>query len=130
MEQNKNNEEYIPLRFSSKNVPKREKTLVEIFQIISKNKKVLFATVGVFLIAALIYSFTATPLYEASATLKKEGNPNDRRFGSGTDISTLLNLQSTDEIETELELIKTFKVASEVVKELDLYINVKEIKWN
>lgn len=130
MEQNKNNEEYIPLRFSSKNVPKREKTLVEIFQIIARNKKILFTTVGVFLIAALIYSFTATPIYEASSTLKKEGNPNDRRLGSGTDISTLLSLQSTDEIETELELIKTFKVASEVAKELDLYVNVKEIKWS
>ncbi|WP_297844270.1 polysaccharide biosynthesis tyrosine autokinase [Ignavibacterium sp.] len=130
MEQNKNNEEYIPLRFSSKNVPKREKTLIEIFQIIARNKKILFATVGVFLVAALIYSFTATPIYETSATLKKEGNPNDRRLGSGTDISTLLSLQSTDEIETELELIKTFKVASEVAKELDLFVNVKEIKWN
>lgn len=130
MEQNKNYEDYIPLRFSSKNVPKREKTLIEIFQIIAKNKKIFFATVGVFLIAALIYSFTATPLFEASATLKKEGNPNDRRLGSGTDITTLLSLQSTDEIETELELIKTFKVASEVAKELDLFVNVKEIKWN
>ena len=130
MEQNKQNEEYIPLRFSSKNVPKREKTLVEIFQIISKNKKLLFGTVGLFLIVALIYSFTATPLYEASATLKKESNPSDRRFSSGTDISTLLSLQSTDEIETELELIKTFKVASEVARELDLYSTIKEIKWN
>ncbi|WP_337872338.1 polysaccharide biosynthesis tyrosine autokinase [Ignavibacterium sp.] len=130
MEQNKHNQEYIPLRFSSKNVPKREKTLIEIFQIIAKNKKILFGTVGLFLIVALIYSFTATPLYEASATLKKESNPSDRRFSSGTDISTLLSLQSTDEIETELELIKTFNVASEVAKELDLYITVKEIKWN
>ncbi len=129
-DQNKNNEEYIPLRFSSKNVPKREKTLIEIFQIIARNKKILIGTVSLFLIVALIYSFTATPLYEASATLKKEGNPNDRRFGSGTDISTLLSLQSTDEIETELELIKTFKVASEVAKELDLYVTVNEIKWN
>ena len=130
MEQNKQNEEYIPLRFSSKNVPKREKTLIEIFQIIAKNKKILFATIGLFLIVALIYSFTATPLYEASATLKKESNPSDRRFSSGTDISTLLSLQSTDEIETELELIKTFNVASEVARELDLYSTVKEIKWN
>lgn len=129
-DQNKNNEEYIPLRFSSKNVPKREKTLIEIFQIIARNKKILIGTVSLFLIVALIYSFTATPLYEASATLKKEGNPNDRRLGSGTDISTLLSLQSTDEIETELELIKTFKVASEVAKELDLYVTVNEIKWN
>lgn len=130
MEQNKNNEEYIPLRFGNKNVPKREKTLIEIFQIIAKNKKILIATVSVFLIGALIYAFTATPLYEASATLKKESNPNDRRFGSGTDISTLLSLQSTDEIETELELIRTFKVAYEVAKELDLFVNIKEIEWN
>ncbi|MCL6493731.1 MAG: polysaccharide biosynthesis tyrosine autokinase [Ignavibacterium sp.] len=130
MEQNKQNEEYVPLRFSSKNVPKREKTLIEIFQIIAKNKKILFGTVGLFLIIALIYSFTATPLYEASATLKKESNPSDRRLSSGTDISTLLSLQSTDEIETELELIKTFKVASEVARELDLYSTINEIKWN
>lgn len=130
MEQNKHNEEYIPLKFGSKNVPKREKTLMEIFQIIAKNKKILIGTVAAFLIAALVYAFTATPIYQTSATLKKETNPNDRRFASGTDITTLLNLQSTDEIETELELIKTFKIAFDVAKELDLFVNIKEIKWN
>ena len=38
-----------------------------------------------------------------TAILKKESNPEDRSFGA-PDISHMLTLQSTDEIETDMQL--------------------------
>lgn len=109
-------------------IPKKEKTLLEIFQLIIKNKHILFASITLLLILALIYSFTATPRYEASVILKKENNPEDRRFGA-PDISTMLSLQSMDIIETELQLVTTYTVMSQVVDELDLYCTIEELNW-
>lgn len=109
-------------------IPKKEKTLLEIFQLIIKNKHILFASITSLLILALIYSFTATPRYEASVILKKENNPEDRRFGA-PDISTMLSLQSMDIIETELQLVTTYTVISQVVDELDLFCKIQELKW-
>lgn len=112
----------------SNEIPKKEKTLLEIFQLILKNKYILFTTVLAFLILALIYSFTATPRYEASVTLKKESNPEDRRFAA-QDISSMLSLQSLDAIETEMQLVTTNTVLSQVVSELNLFCTIQEIKW-
>lgn len=110
-------------------IPKKEKTLLEIFQLIIKNKYILFSTVFIILAIALIYSFTATPKYEATVTLKKESNPEDRRFGA-PDISTMLNLQSTDAIETEMQLVTTNNVIGKVVEQLDLFCTIKELTWD
>ena len=60
---------------------------------------------------ALTYAFTAEPKYEATAVLKKESNPEDRRF-SAPDISQMLTLQSTDQIETDMQLVTTNSVMS------------------
>lgn len=109
-------------------IPRKEKTLLEIFQLILKNKRILFSSVFILLALALIYSFTATPRYEANVTLKKESNPEDRRFGA-PDISTMLTLQSMDVIETEIQLVTTNTVMSKVVDELDLYCTIKELRW-
>ncbi len=113
---------------SNSEIPKKEKTLLEIFQLIIKNKYILFSSVFIMLALALIYSFTATPKYEANVTLKKESNPEDRRFGA-PDISTMLNLQSTDAIETEMQLVTTNNVISKVVDQLDLFCTIKELTW-
>jgi capsular exopolysaccharide synthesis family protein len=113
---------------SNSEIPKKEKTLLEIFQLIIKNKYILFSSVFIMLALALIYSFTATPKYEASVTLKKESNPEDRRFGA-PDISTMLNLQSTDAIETEMQLVTTNTVIGKVVEQLDLFCTIKELTW-
>ncbi len=110
-------------------IPKKEKTLLEIFQLIIKNKYILFSSVLIMLAIALVYIFTATPKYEATVILKKEGNPEDRRFGA-PDISTMLNLQSTDAIETEMQLVTTNNVISKVVDQLDLFCTIKELTWD
>lgn len=110
-------------------IPKKEKTLLEIFQLILKNKYLLVGSIFLFVVGALVYSFSAQPKYEATAILKKESNPeNSRRLGT-QDISTMLSLQSTDEIETEMKLITTHTVMKEVVHELDLFVSFNQIKW-
>ncbi len=114
---------------SNSEIPKKEKTLLEIFQLILKNKYILFSSVLILLALALIYSFTATPKYEASVTLKKESNPEDAKYGA-PDISTMLSLQSTDVIETEMQLISTNTVISKVVDQLDLFCEIKELTWD
>lgn len=109
-------------------VPKKEKTLLEIFQLILKNKYILFAAVFAALALALAYAFLAEPKYEAKAVLKKETNPEDNRFRA-PDISQLLTLQSTDVIETDMQLVTTYSVMSKVVDELDLFASVESVKW-
>lgn len=108
--------------------PKKEKTLLEIFQLIIKNKYILIFSIVVLLIIALTYSFTTTPRYEAGVTLKKESNPEDRRFAA-PDISSMLSLQSLDAIETEMQLVTTNTVISQVVNKLNLFCTVDELKW-
>jgi len=109
-------------------IPKKEKTLLEIFQLLLKNKYILLMSIIAFLILALIYSFTAEAKFESSVTLKKENNPEERRIGA-PDISTMLSLQSLDVIETEIQLVTTNTVISKVVNELDLFCTIKELDW-
>ncbi|MCU0343262.1 MAG: polysaccharide biosynthesis tyrosine autokinase [Ignavibacterium sp.] len=109
-------------------IPKKEKTLLEIFQLIIKNKYILLTSIVVMLAIALTYSFTAEPKYEATAVLKKESNPEDRRLGA-PDISQMLTLQSTDQIETDMQLITTNSVMSSVVDELDLFCTITELEY-
>lgn len=110
-------------------IPKKEKTLLEIFQLIIKNKFLLLGSIFFLVTTAIIYSFNTQPRYESTAILKKESNPeNNRRIGA-QDISTMLSLQSTDEIETEMKLITTHTVINEVVHELDLFVTFNSIRW-
>ena len=109
-------------------LPKKEKTLLEIFRLLIKNKYLIFGSMLFFITVALIYSFTAEPNYEAISVLKKESNPENNRV-SPQDISTMINLQSLDEIETEMKLINTHTVMSKVVTKLGLNVNINQVKW-
>ena len=110
-------------------IPKKEKTLLEVFQLILKNKFLIIGCILIFVIGAILYSFTTKPRYEATVILKKESNPETSKRIGTQDISTMLSLQSTDEIETEMKLITTHSVISEVVDELDLFVKINDIKW-
>src|SRR5690606_7540806 len=109
-------------------VPKKEKTLLELVQIIIKNKFSLILSIVFFLIISLIYSFTAQPKYDAQALLKKERNQETAPI-SGPDITSLINLQSVDEIATDIQLVTTYDVMKNVVEELDLICAIESIKW-
>lgn len=108
--------------------PKREKTLIEILQLIIKNKYTLISIIFVFVSASIIYSFIAKPKYEATVILKKESSPDSRRIGT-QDISEMLSLQSLDQIETEMKLITTNTVISAVVDDLDLNVIINTVSW-
>lgn len=123
-----NENKYEAIGKSKVEITKKEKSLLEIFQLIIKNKYMLLSSIFGVLIIALIYAFTTEPRFEATAVLKKESNPEDRRFGA-QDISTMLSLQSTDQIETDMQLITTYTVIDKVVDELDLFCTIEELKW-
>lgn len=107
---------------------RREKTLLEVVQIILRNKKILILSLIFFVAIALIYSFITQPKYDAVAILKKERTAEEGRIGA-PDLSNLLNLQSLDEIETEIQLVTTHNVLSKVVDDLDLFCFIDKINW-
>jgi capsular exopolysaccharide synthesis family protein len=100
---------------------KKEKSLIEILQIVFRRRYVLISSVIIFLMLAVSYNFVATPVYEAFGLLKKEVASKDKAKG---DFSGIIDLQTLDELETEMELVKTWNVLGNVIEELKLNISV------
>lgn len=111
----------MPNKFSSNR--KNEKSLLEIFHILYRGKWVIIFCVFLFLVLALLYSLLSTPTYESKALLKKEVA--DR--GQRDELYEIVRLQTSDRLETEMELIKTNEVLRRVINNLKLYIELKEI---
>jgi len=104
---------------------KKEKSLLEIIHIIFKRKLVLVFSILVSLILAYLYSQNATPVFESKAMLKKEMA--DRKQAAN-DFYEIVKLQTQDEVDTELELVKTSEVLGGIVNELKLNINLIKIE--
>ena len=104
---------------------KKEKSLLEILHIIFKRKLALVFSVLVSLILAYVYSQTATPIFESKALLKKEMS--DRKQ-TANDFSEIVKLQTEDEVDTELELVKTSVVLGGIVNDLKLNFNLSKIE--
>ncbi len=102
-----------------------EKTLGEILQIINRRKSVLISSILITLILAGVYSFTSKPVYESTVVLKKDKSQDTK---SPTDLMNIVNLQSPDEVETEMELVKTWSVLDKVIKNLNLFVTVNKIE--
>lgn len=102
-----------------------EKTLGEILQIINRRKSILILSVILTLVLTAIYSFTVKPVYESTVVLKKEKGQD---LKSPTDLMNIVSLQTSDEIETEMELVETWNVFSKVINNLNLYLQVDKIK--
>ena len=109
---------------SKKNSKKKEKTLIEILQIVFRRRYVLVISVVATVIIAVLYNVFSTPIYEASGLLKKEVAANDKTKG---DFANIIDLQTRDEIETEMELVDTWNVLSHVVDELKMNIYIKSV---
>jgi capsular exopolysaccharide synthesis family protein len=109
---------------SNQNKKSREKTLLEIIQIIYRKRFILIGSLLITIVMAVLFNMISTPVYKASGLLKKEVASKDRGRGDFTDI---IDLETRDEIETEMELVKTWNVMSSVVDELKLNINIKKI---
>src|SRR5574338_455546 len=102
-----------------------EKTLGEILQIVNKRKSILIASVLITLVLAGVYSFITQPVYESTVVLKKDKGQDPK---SPTDLMNIVNLQSPDEIETEMELVETWSVFSKVIDNLSLFLHVDQIE--
>ena len=103
---------------------KKEKSLIEILQIVFRRRYVLISSVVVFLILAVFYNFLTSPTYEAIGLLKKEVASKDAGKG---EFSNIIDLQTLDELETEMELVKTWNVLGNVIDELKLNVYVKSL---
>ena len=106
------------------NASNREKTLVEIFHIIYKRKWIIILSVSVALTVAYLYSLRSIPLYQSTVILKKEMAAKSSLDGG---LMEIVRMQTQDEVETEMELVRTVEVLSNVVKELNLFIHYDKL---
>jgi capsular exopolysaccharide synthesis family protein len=103
---------------------KEELNLGRVVNILNRRKYVLAAAVVVSLLLAFLYNTFTQPVYQSTAVLKKE---NTEKTKPADQVSEIINLKSADQVETEIELVKTWEVLSKVVEELDLYLTVEKI---
>ncbi len=103
---------------------KGEISLEDIFNIILRRKAILIGAIVLALIVALLYNYFKTPVFEATTLLKKE---QVARNTFSTELSNLLLMQPQEEIETDMELVKTRRVFYKVIDNLHLNIFVKKI---
>ncbi|MCU7491204.1 MAG: polysaccharide biosynthesis tyrosine autokinase [Ignavibacteria bacterium] len=105
---------------------KREEfTLGELFQIINRRKKILFISVIVLVSLAFLYNTLSKPVYEASVMLKKDRG--DEKSSANDEFKSLVLLQTQDEIETEMELVKTREVLNSIIDELKLNLSIDKL---
>ncbi len=109
---------------SELNKKSKEKTLIEIIQIIYNRRFILIGSLLITIIMAVLFNLISTPVYKASGLLKKEVASKDRARG---DFADIIDLQTRDELETEMAWVKTWNVISGVVYELKMNINIKKI---
>ncbi|SHH28518.1 GumC family protein [Thermosipho atlanticus] len=93
-----------------------ELTLEDIIHIFKKRFWVFMTTLILTVVAVVVYLIYATPIYEASATLKIE----PQSAGSITDLFTSQVTPGRPDISTEVELIKSRRNIETVVDDLDL----------
>ena len=101
-----------------------EKTLAEIFHIIYTRKWIIIISIVSALTLAFLYNVIATPVYESTVILKKE-LANKKNLNN--DLMEIVMMQTQDEVETEMELVKTVEVLSKVVEELNLIVQYDAI---
>jgi capsular exopolysaccharide synthesis family protein len=109
----------------SNNGFKNEPDLGRLFQILKRRKYILLISVVVFLSFGVVLNSVLKPYYVASVLLKKD-KP-DKKGDNKDEMTELINLQSDDEIETEIELVKTWEVLDKVIKDLNLFFNINYI---
>jgi polysaccharide biosynthesis transport protein len=103
-----------------------EISLQEYIQIIRKRKWLIFWVLVVAILIVFLANYIITPIYKASTTvLLSESNSTGKLFGN-PEIDLMFG--GSDNIETQVEIIKSRTIASEVVKKLppDIFQEVEE----
>jgi len=102
----------------------KEISISYIFRIINRRKTTIFISIGVVLTLVFLFNSFVPSKYEASVLLKKEKMANDKL---NDEVQKFLFIRSLDEIETEMEIIKTQTILEEVVQNLKLNFIIQEI---
>ncbi len=99
--------------------------ITEYYHIITRNRWIILATVGMALLLASVHNALLTPIYQATATIiidsdaNKSFLPNDRLFYESYVSQTLT-------FNTHFELIKSSPVIERVIKKLNLDKHIKD----
>ena len=100
-------------------------SILEIFRVLNRRKKLLFFSIFIVLIVATLYNFIATPIYEATTIIKKEDTYDKK---STDQLRNIIAMETSDEIETEMEIIKTGTVLEKVVTALNLNFIIQKLE--
>lgn len=100
-------------------------TVAEVLRVLNRRKLLILSTLAVMSIIALFYNSVAPRVYQASVLIKKEKPLNER---GSDDLRSLVLLRTPDEIETEIEILKTRPVVARVADALNLSFSVQRIE--
>ncbi|MEN8144189.1 MAG: polysaccharide biosynthesis tyrosine autokinase [Gemmatimonadota bacterium] len=97
-----------------------EVDLRDVWSVIRRRRWVIFGSLAVVLVAVGLYTWLATPVWQASTLIRVDEG--DRSNVAVLDV--LSSLQRGSELETEMRILRTRPIAEEVVDELDLNLVV------
>ncbi len=103
----------------------QEITLSDVSRILNRQKRIIFIALAVAFSGAFLFNQIVPPKYESSVLLKKEKISKE---GVSSEIQELLFIRSLDEIETEIEIIKTRTILEQVVKKLKLNFQIEKVE--
>ncbi|ARM31382.1 polysaccharide biosynthesis tyrosine autokinase [Prosthecochloris sp. HL-130-GSB] len=92
----------------------QEINIQELLQVLWKNKLIIAAVTGIVVFMVLIYHFSATPEYRSTSIVLIK---NDKGVVTGEMINPFESLTGF-ELQNDIELIKSFPLAEEVVRDL------------
>jgi capsular exopolysaccharide synthesis family protein len=104
---------------------KEEFNLLQLVHIIYRRKLILFTSLIIFFSVAVLYNIFSNPVYESFVIIKKD-EVDDRRLRD--EMREMFQMQTMDELETVIEVIKTRDVLERVINELQLVLIIDEIK--
>lgn len=90
--------------------------------LLNKRKWIIIISVLLFIAAALVYNTITKPVYESSVLLKKETAP--KNSDNRDELKNIITYQSSNVIETELELVKTNEVLEKIINKYSLFMKV------
>ena len=117
-----NFDEHYPLGAKSDQTPLN---LSDAFHILRRHRLIIGACVITFFVIAVVYSLLVTPIFKASTLIKKESTE-DRQEDN---LTRIIELETSDAVETEVELLKTRTVLDKVVDELGLAFQILYIDY-
>ena len=114
-------------RHTNETISKEELSISQLIEIFSRRKWIIFFSILLFLVLALLYNFFSTPIYESHVIAKKE-ETSERAYTD--ELKNMFSMQTLDKLETEIEIIKSGTVLNKVINELNLSLVIQYIRFN